>query len=145
VVAERVPIVEGVGVGAWTRRGLVAAVAGLTLSGGVSALAATSDAAPAPAPRLVEAATCAAPTPVAAPDGSRTDGDTRVSFQVPALTRLRVEGGTVVAVATNTGCAPRPGDRFVAGDRYASPPEVEAALALRTGDWTTPGAWHPAG
>ena len=127
------------------RRGLVAAAAALALSGTASALAATSSsAAPAPAPALVEAATCAAPTPLVAPDGSRTDGETVVSFQVPALTRLRVEGATVVAVATNTGCAPQATDRFVVGDRLATPAEVDAALALRTGDWTTPGAWHPA-
>ena len=125
------------------RRGLVAAVVVLTLSGSVSALAATSDGAP--VPTIVEAATCAAPTPIAAPDGSRTDGATAVSFQIPALTRLRVEGGAVVAVSTNTGCAPRSTDRFVVGERFATPVEVEAALALRTGDWRTPGAWHPVG
>src|SRR4051794_12458497 len=98
------------------RRGLVAAVAVLGLSGATSTLAATSapttSAAPAEA-GVVEVATCAAPTPIAPPDGSRTDGATVVSFQVPALTRLRVEGGAVVAAATNTGCAPRATDRFV--------------------------------
>jgi len=151
VIALRGRIREIVPVSAWTRRGLVAATAVLALSGTASALAATSSsAAPAPVPALVEpalveAAACAAPTPLVAPDGSRTDGETVVSFQVPALTRLRVDGGAVVAVATNTGCAPQATDRFVVDDRFATPAEVDAALAVRTGDWTTPGAWHPIG
>jgi hypothetical protein len=116
----------------------------LPVSGSVAAFAHD---APAPVPTpLVEAPSCAAPTPVAAPDGARsTDGATRVALQVPAVTRLRVENGAVVAAATDTGCAPRPTDRFVVGARPATPAEVAAALGAATGDWTTPGTWHPLG
>src|SRR4051794_12057117 len=102
---------EGVLVGAGKRTGLAAIVAVLTLSGAVSALADTP--ADAPPADLVEATTCAAPTPLVAPDGSRSDGDTQVSFQVPAIARLRVADGHVVAAATNTGCAPRATDQVV--------------------------------
>ncbi|MCU1372768.1 MAG: hypothetical protein JWO68_54 [Actinomycetia bacterium] len=120
------------------RSGLLAVAVALALTGSVSAMAAADE-----RPTLVEAPACAAPTPLAAVDGSRSDGATVVSFQVPALTRLRVEGGRVVGAATNTGCAPRPSDRFVVGDRLATPDEAAAAVtAFRSGDWTTPGAWH---
>jgi hypothetical protein len=112
----------------------------LLLTGSVSTLAGASDDAPAPA--LVEAATCAAPTPLPAVDGSPSNAATVVSFQLPAMTRLRVDGARVVGAATNTGCAPRSTDRFVVGDRLATPVEAAAAVAFRSGDWTTPGAWH---
>jgi hypothetical protein len=130
-------------VSAWKRRALVVALVGTTAS-----IAVFAPAAPAAAPTrppLVEAAACAAPTPVAAPDGSRSDGTTQVSVQVPAVARLRVVDGVVVAAATNTGCAPRSTDRFVVGERDAPPAEVAAALHVTSGDWTTPGAWHPLG
>jgi hypothetical protein len=105
--------------------------------GSVSAIAAADEPTP-----LVQAASCAAPTPLAPVDGSRSDGATVVSFQVLALSRLRVDEGKVVAASTNTGCAPRSSDRFVVGDRLATSAEAAAALAaFRSGDWTTPGAW----
>jgi hypothetical protein len=117
--------------------GLLAVATALALTGSVSAIAAADEPTP-----LVEAASCAAPTPLAPVDGSRSDGATVVSFQVSAVTRLQVDGGQVVAAATNTGCAPRSTDRFVVGVRLALPAETAAALAaFRSGDWTTPGAW----
>jgi hypothetical protein len=133
---------------AWRRTGSAVVATALALTGAATALAATSTATPArgPAPVAVEAATCAAPTALPALDDRRTDGDTQVSFQVPALTRLRVEGGAVVAAATNTGCTPRAGDRFVVDDRLATATESAAAVATSwTGDWTTPGTWHLVG
>jgi hypothetical protein len=125
------------------RKGLVAAAVVLTLSGSVAALAATPADAPRTAPSpLVEAVSCSAPAPVTATPAVATDGPTVVSIEVPALTRLRVEGGTVVAASTNTGCAPRSSDRFVVGARLATAAEAAPALAVRTGDWTVPGSWH---
>jgi hypothetical protein len=125
-------------VSAWKRRAVACAAAALVLTG--SAAAAADDPLP-----LVEAPSCAAPTPVAAADGARTDGATEVALLVPAVTRLRVEGGAVVAAATNTGCAPRSTDQIVVGDRLATPAEVAAAVAIRWDDWTTPGEWHALG
>jgi hypothetical protein len=127
-------------VNGWRRRGLLAFAVALPLTGSVSTLAGASNDNPAPA--LVEAATCAAPTLLPPDDGSRSNGATTVSFEVPAVTLLRVDGARVVGAATNTGCAPRSTDRFVVGDRLATPVEAAAAVTFRSGDWTTPGAWH---
>ena len=92
---------------------------------------------------LVELASCARPSGTTASPGG--PGQTGVSFQVSARTRLRLDGGRVAAANTNTGCAPRPTDSFLTGDRRSTPAEVRAALAhFRSGNWTSPGTWHRA-
>jgi hypothetical protein len=94
---------------------------------------------------LVELGECAAPASLPEPTDARSTGDTVTSFQVVALVRLRVASGHLVAAATNTGCAPRPTDTFLIGDRAATEAETAAALAsFRSGDWRAPGAWHDA-
>ena len=114
--------------------------------GGPMARAASEPGTSAPTP-LVEAPSCAAPTGEA-PVLDLRDGQTLVSFDVPAITRLQVSaGGSVEAVATNTGCAPRAGDLFVAlpSGRPASAEERAVALSLAgAGDWREPAAWHAA-
>jgi len=136
------------------RRGFVAgalAVVTIVIAGASSVApghAAESDAA---APRLVEAAVCAEPTPLPPVVDTRTDGATRVSFAVPNETRLRIDAaGDEVAASTNTGCRPRAIDRvIVVGDdgavRAATPAEIERAVArFQSGDWRQAGAWHQA-
>jgi hypothetical protein len=118
----------------------------LALALGLTGALTGATSAGASAPALVELGTCAAPTPLPASTAARSDGATRVSFQVPAVARLRLRSGRPSAAATNTGCAPRATDHFVVGERPATSGEVSAALAtFRTGDWRTPGSWHPAG
>jgi hypothetical protein len=90
-------------------------------------------------------ASCATPTPLPVPPETRSTGETAISFQVAPLVRLRVTSEGPIAAATNTGCAPRATDGFVVGDRAATAAEAAAAIAaFRSGDWRTPGAWHPA-
>jgi hypothetical protein len=117
---------------------------GVAGAGVVSAEGSTADAPTA----LVEADTCARPTPLPAVTGTRTDGETIVSFAVPNETRLQVRDGEVVAASTNTGCAPDAVDAVVVvgddgGRRPASAAEIDQARTnFRSGDWRTPGVWH---
>lgn len=96
---------------------------------------------------LVEAPSCAAPTGEV-PVIDLREGQTLVSFDVPATTRLQVSTstGAVSAVATNTGCAPRGDDLFVVvGSPGRAATGVERAVALSAGgagDWREPGTWH---
>ena len=143
---------EDEAMGGRRRKGVGTVAAALAIVGVAALRAEASDATGAEPdvrtvpPALVEAATCAAPTPLPAVDGRRTTGDTHVSFQLPAVTRLRLVAGDVESATTNTGCTPRPTDRFVVGDRLATATEAAAALRVAwSGDWTTPGTWHPAG
>ena len=126
-------------------RAAVVVVGACTLAfGGPMARAASEPDASAPAP-LVEASTCAAPTGEV-PVVDLREGQTLVSFDVPAITRLQVSaGGSVAAVATNTGCAPRDDDVFVVlpSGRPASAQERAVALSLAgAGDWRESAAWH---
>ncbi|HUS61334.1 MAG TPA: hypothetical protein VMY34_03995, partial [Acidimicrobiales bacterium] len=57
---------------------LVALIWGITGAVGASAVTGSP-------PALIELATCAAPTPLPTDSSARTDGATRVSFQVPAI------------------------------------------------------------
>lgn len=131
-------------------RALVSALAALAVLTGAASAAAYE---PAPeltsGPALIQDADCTgaeepsagAPPATAAPAA----GQTVVSFTVPSTTRLRVEQGAVVAAATNSGCVPRTGDRFLVGDRPATAAEEGDALdAFTSGDWRVEGAWHPA-
>jgi hypothetical protein len=123
------------------RMRVIAAVvpaATLLLAGG-----AVAGGSPAPEPivvavPLVERPSCfsEAPDPGEVPAGS-----TVVHLTVPRRVTVRLgAGGTVVAVATNTGCAPAPGDLFVVegSERAATAAEEAATLdALgASGDWT---------
>jgi hypothetical protein len=124
------------------RLAVFVAAAVVSLTGGAGSLAAS--AAPAAPDPLVERATCAAPTG-AARQGASGPGETRVTFDVAPLARLEVDGSTLVAAMTNTGCAPRPTDTFVVGARPATGDEVAAALVtFTTGDWRQPGVRHRA-
>lgn len=85
---------------------------------GVLGLGATSQAPAAhgrlarPAP-LAEAADCATdPAPVPPPDGGATSQV--VTVRVPRVVIVRVGAhGRVLAVTTNSGCAPGPGDTYL--------------------------------
>lgn len=118
---------------------LLAAPLTALLIAGILAVGASA----APAQPLVERASCARPTgePPAQPS---LPGSTLVTFDVGATAWLRLaDDGSVAAVATNSGCAPRPEDAFVVGGRAASPAEVADALSgFRSGDWRSPGTWH---
>lgn len=90
------------------------------------------------APALVERPSCfsEAPDPGEVPPGS-----TVVQLTVPRRVTVRLGGdGAVVAAATNTGCAPAPGDVFVVEgtERAATAAEEAATLAAlgTSGDWT---------
>jgi hypothetical protein len=102
---------------------------------------------PSPSPSsapLLEAAECASPSGSVA-SREVAAGQTLVTFAVAPTTRILLDAdGAVVAVSTNTRCAPRPGDVFVVGDRPATAAERSAALAAGAGagDWREPGAWN---
>jgi len=130
------------------RAAVVVGCACVVAFGGPIARAASEPGGSAPPP-LVEAPSCAAPTGEV-PVIDLREGQTLVSFDVPAITRLQLAaGGSVAAVATNTGCAPRSGDVFVVvpsegvDGRAASAEERAAALSLAgAGDWREPATWH---
>lgn len=72
----------------------------------------------------------------------------QVAVSVPRTALLEIDAvGEVVAAATNTGCAPRPGDdvyvRTASGDLVAGDP----ALLTRTwvGDFREAGVYQPQG
>ena len=101
---------------------------------------------------LIEAPHCAeaiigGPNDAPAPDTTLDQlppGTTKVEVIVPAMVRARVEGGQVVAVTTNTGCAPRPSDLVIVvpDDRAPTPTERAQLAAFRHGDWREAGRWH---
>ena len=130
------------------RAAIVLGCACIVAFGGPMARAASEPGAGTPAP-LVEAPSCAAPTGHV-PVLDLREGQTLVSFDVPAITRMQLSsGGSVAAVATNTGCAPRSGDVFVVvasegvEGRAASAEERAVALSLAgAGDWREPATWH---
>jgi hypothetical protein len=99
-------------------------------------------------PRLIEQSTCGAVRAGTAAPATTSAGviqDIRVS--VPAVALLRVdERSRVLAVSTNTGCAPRSSDEF-----YAIRPDGSIdAVSVKdvpgrpwTGDFTVPGRYVP--
>lgn len=129
---------------------MVSALAALAvLTGAASAAAYEPTPEPTPGPALIQDPDCDAAVvlPATAPPATAAPatGQTVVSFTVPSTTRLRVEQGVVVAAATNSGCPPRAGDRFVVGDRPATAAEASGALdAFTSGNWRVEGTWQPA-
>jgi hypothetical protein len=100
---------------------------------------------------LVEQSDCRDPRPPAHLDSNiapqAVGVQQRISVTAPATALLRVDhGGHVVAAATNTGCAPRPGDDlfYVRPDGTVEPtPTSELAHRRWFGDFTEPGVFVP--
>jgi hypothetical protein len=73
----------------------------------------------------------------------------RINVQVASLTRLRLDkNGSIEAIGTNTGCAPKATDEFAveksATDYTPASPDLIAS-ALRctsSGDWDDTTLWH---
>ena len=90
-------------------------------------------------PRLVERATCAEAKPPS------TVPQQNITVVVPPIALLRVDkNGRVLAVATNTGCAPRIGDQFFAvrADGAISVTQLAKVTQRRwVGDFTKPGVY----
>jgi hypothetical protein len=83
---------------------------------------------------------------------TQTAGGTQVSFRIAPATIAQVDrNGAIIAVATNTGCAPQSWNQFYVqapGGSYtpAGPTQVNELLnAIYSGDWTTPGVFHQFG
>jgi hypothetical protein len=80
-----------------------------------------------------------------AADGSQASAT--IVVVIPPTVAVRVERTELVEAQTNTGCRPRPDDRWLIfegnGTRAATPDDVRAVMALtRLGDWRQPGEWH---
>lgn len=111
----------------------------------------------APATMLIEDATCALPTPTtepaptATPTGAAgTDTATvavKVTVTVPAVAWIEIDAdGRLVAAATNTGCAPKDGDKLaVRGpDRHLlTDVAIDLGAIHWVGDFTEPGVLAP--
>lgn len=70
-----------------------------------------------------------------------------LSVVVPAVTMLRTDHtGRVVAAATNTGCAPAPGDlvyEYAADGSVRPRPDIDVAARPWVGDFTEPAVFQP--
>jgi hypothetical protein len=88
---------------------------------------------------LVERAACAEAKPPS------TVSQQNITVVVPPIALLRVDNnGRVLAVATNTGCAPRIGDQYFAvrADGSISVTQLSKVTQRRwVGDFTTPGVY----
>ena len=138
--------------GATRASAVVAYVAvAVTIAVIVGGLSAGAETAP-----LLEGDECDAPVVIAPPSPAApvlAGGGAAVPIQmeIPPTVFVRLDAsGAVDEVMTNTGCAPRRTDRFLVerdgrGDGIVPAHLVEAILdGPATGDWRTPGGWHPA-
>lgn len=116
----------------------------LVLQGGVAGSPALGSEAP---PALGERRTCF--SEAGPPPGPVGEGSTVVRLVVPRRVTVRLDpAGAVLAAATNTGCAPAPGDLFVVeGSGVEVHPDVAAATVAilgSSGDWSEIGRFVPA-